>query len=336
MQKLRPPTWRRSRTPTPVEMRSSGQAANTTCSAIATSSSSLDLVSRQASSGGAANESHHNAPDPLPQQPSKESQFFLRLPVDPLTLITAAPDAAKTSNNRGRSRSFDFSHHQEAAKSLSVDLGTNAHPAAAASSGSGPLLGMLRRSFSRNSSTSEGQRSSAGCATSAAALGGSLGATSSVVASSGVAAASNFCVHCLCVEEYERMLALSPPVAAPPLYVPANDDFLSESEYDSNRSSSCCESAADDPHDSQVDEELDDVTSPRLINGFSANRSTVAKKWSRGYAKTRRTHLAPDSSARPLIRRGRSLGLASDYPTPWRPRSGASHQICVEADRNVN
>ena len=321
MQKLRPPTWRRSRTPTPVEMRSSGgqTATTTSCSAI-TSSSSLDLVSRQASSGGAANESH--APEPV--QPSSQSSF-LRLPVDPSTLIALSSTAAAanttttaTNNNRGRSRSFDFSHHQEAAKSLSVDLGTNANQAGAtASSGSGPLLGMLRRSFSRHSSTSDGQRSSAGCTTSAGAVGGSLslgGAGSSGAVSSSAAAGSTFCVHCLCVEEYERLLALSPPVAGPPPYaslaaptVPS-DDLLSESEYDSNRSSSCCESAADDPHDAQLDEELDGGTSRLSFLGESFECRQKVEPWIR----ENETQLAPDSSARALIRRGRSLGLASD------------------------
>nr|CAH0110722.1 unnamed protein product [Daphnia galeata] len=318
MQKLRPPTWRRSRTPTPVEMRSSGPTAS--CSAI-TSSSSLDMVSRQASSTGPVTDSQLLASARYSESAhtSKEGQVFLCLPVDQSSVLPSNnPSNTNTNaNNRGRSRSFDFSHHQEeTGKSLSVDLGANAQPAAtaAASSGSGPLLGMLRRSFSRHSSTSDGQRSTTSCVTSGGAFGGSL----SGAGGSGLGVGSTVCIHCLCVEEYERLLAQSPPGAGssscclvPSVQtIPATaiDDLLSESEYDSNRSSSCGESAADDP---QQDEELDGGISRLSFLGESFECRQKVEPWIR----ENENQLAPDPSARAHIRRGRSLGLASDTST---------------------
>ncbi|KAI9559723.1 hypothetical protein GHT06_013728 [Daphnia sinensis] len=330
MQKLRPPTWRRSRTPTPVEMRTSaGPVAS--CPAI-TSSSSLDMVSRQASCTAPVGHTQQQLASARYSEltSSKESsnhQTFLCLPVDQSSAQPASnccTDGARNNNGRGRSRSFDFSHdHDEAAKSLSVDLGTNAVPPAAvavsSASGTGPLLGMLRRSFSRHSSTSDGQRSGQSCVTSGGGgpLGGSLslgGSFSGATAAAGsaVSIGSAICIHCLCVEEYERQQAQSPPVAGSSGVVapsfqsalsPAVDELLSENEYDSNRSSSCGESAADDPH---PDEELD--TSRLSFLGQSFECRQKVEPWIR----ENENQLAPDPSARALIRRGRSLGLASD------------------------
>lgn len=320
MQKLRPPTWRRSRTPTPVEMRTGGPAAS--CPAI-TSSSSLDMVSRQASSTCPVGHSQllASARCSEPVQTPKENHTFLCLPVDQSAALPANNGTNSTknkakpagNNNRARSRSFDFSHDQEeATKSLSVDLGTNAQPERVASGGSGPLLGMLRRSFSRHSSTSDGQRSSQSCVASAGpalggngSLGGSLGgAVGGAGSVAGIGSA--VCIHCLCVEEYERQQGQSPPAAAPPLQpalCPAVDELLSENEYDSNGSSSCGESAADDPH---PDEELD--TSRLSFLGQSFECRQKVEPWIR----ENENQLAPDPSARALIRRGRSLGLAYD------------------------
>lgn len=308
MQKLRPPTWRRSRTPTPIEMRTSGPVAS--WSAI-TSSSSLDMVSREAGSTGPVIDSQLLASARYCETvAAKESQTFLCLPIDQSSMPANNSGNTKTSNNRGRSRSFDYSHDQaaEATKSLSVDLlGTNAQRAVAvASSGSGPLLGMLRRSFSRHSSTSDGQRSSHSCVTSGAAFGGSLSFGGSVSGAVGaVVIGSTICIHCLCVEEYERLLAQSPPGSSSVAVSPAVDELLSENEYDSNRSSSCGESTTDDP---QLDEELDGTTSRLSFLGQSFECRQKVEPWIR----ENENQLAPVSSARALIRRGRSLGLASD------------------------
>lgn len=170
MQKLRPPTWRRSRTPTPVEMRTSLPSGSTTCGC--TDSCGTLQLSRQASLNIASG------------------------PVEATSSITpTTSNLLLLPGNRARSRSFDCT-------TTSSSPNTPESPNQPASSSShhnhtsGPLFGMLRRSFSRNSSAAS---EPASYRNELSMLGGGGTAGSSV-------SGSAVCIHCLCVEEYERLL----------------------------------------------------------------------------------------------------------------------------------
>lgn len=276
MQKLRPPTWRRSRTPTPIEMRRGAEA-----------SVSLDLATPPTPSGPSFSidvEPHETekatsgSASGSPSQPS-----FLRLPHSGLS--------------RRRTRSFDFSQGPASGSLIGDNSGT-------AAGSSGPLFGMLRRSFSRHSSTSERGGSGGG-------IGGSCGSV----------AGSVVCVHCLCAEEYERILNSTNEFRR---Y--SQEDCLfrrsqSESEFDSRQSSSC-ESV--DP----VEDESDCSRLSFLGESFECHQKV--EPW------IRKNKLSPDTlPARMQIRRGRSLGLAGTSVTISEPnlrRGGSECQSGIPTD----
>ena len=332
-------------------MRNDPSATSTT--GTITTSSSLDLVSRQASASQPQLQPPRQRPQPIGRRESSaestttSAATFLRLPDDPASSNFSLSAATGANNNRARSRSFDFSHHHSHSESVSsIDFASSAAVSAAGGGGgggsggsghggsgggggggSGPLLGMLRRSFSRHSSTSDsqqpGQHHQHG-------TGGNNAASSGSLPAAGSAGQGVYCVHCLCVEEYERLFAASSPSPSPyspypwcysphPPMADRLEDHPSESEYDSNRSSSC--SAPDDLNPSsmlQLDEELllldaasSSVDTSRLsFLGESFECRQKVEPW------IRENELAPDSAARAHIRRGRSLGLASDTCSP--------------------
>ena len=276
MQKLRPPTWRRSRTPTPIEIRRGAEA-----------SVSLDLATPPTPSGPSfsidveAHDTEKASSGSASGSPSQPS--FLRLPHSGLS--------------RRRTRSFDFSQGPASGSLIGDNTG-------AASGSSGPLFGMLRRSFSRHSSTSERGGSGGG-------IGGSCGSV----------AGSVVCVHCLCAEEYERILNSTNEFRR---Y--SQEDCLfgrsqSESEFDSHQSSSC-ESV--DP----VEDESDCSRLSFLGESFECRQKV--EPW------IRENKLAPDAlPARMQIRRGRSLGLAGTSVTISEPnlrRGGSECQSGIPTD----
>ena len=257
MQKLRPPAWRRSRTPTPLEQHRGRFAAS--------------LSAEMADAEPGTSPGHFDV-DPAP------ASSFLRPPSEP------------ASTCRARSRSFDFTERNS---TLPDEAPSSAGAGGAASTGTGPLLGMLRRSFSRHSSTStdcqQQQPAVANKSTfNQSSLGGSSGSISALYG-------SYVCVHCLCAEEYERQCSQSPTSANQTASVPIE---VSESEYDSNPS---------DESSNAVDEsELDHLNSRLSFLGESFECRQKVEPW------IRKNELAPDSRA--LMRRGRSLGLAPDAP----------------------
>ena len=253
MQKLRPPTWRRSRTPTPVEMRVGGEATLPSPGAAG----SCDSLSRQASL------STSNAT--AEYLPAPQHHHHLLLPVDP----------AAGGTSRARSRSFDC------AAAPSVTDATTEPPASPSpyhsqSNAAGPLLGMLRRSFSRHSSTSEAAAASSSVdGRNLSAMGGSA-----------------VCIHCLCVEEYERIQLGGQLTDGP------------ESEYDDSYPSS----AGSDPDDQQL------LRLSFLGESFECRQKV--EPWIR--------ENDAGMAGRAHIRRGGSLGLAPPSSASLDPAGGGA------------
>lgn len=187
-----------------------------------------------------------------PFYPSQHHQHHhLLLPVD--------PSLGGGVGSRARSRSFDCAAQDSTAGPATEPVSPSPlhHQA-------GPLFGMLRRSFSRHSSTSE-------------TAPGASGQTP------GSGTGSAVCIHCLCVEEYERMM--EGQRQGSPLMDP-------DSEYDSYPSS------GSDGEDQQM----------RLsFLGESFECRQKVEPWIRESNEM----CAPDGPAgRAHIRRGGSLGLA--------------------------
>lgn len=237
MQKLRPPTWRRSRTPTPVEMRASlsnsSSAGTTGVGSVPDAATGSNSLSRQASlniattSATTASDSPSPSPRPYPQH--------LLLPFDPTISAALGGGAGRGHNSRARSRSFDCStpqhqqqqqqqHESAATQGVGTAGGTElTSPSPSSSShfhhpqhhhqgqggghhhyyGTGPLFGMLRRSFSRHSSAASSTDPPISNSQQGGSCGGGGGGGGS---SSGTGSA--VCIHCLCVEEYERLQSL--------------------------------------------------------------------------------------------------------------------------------
>ena len=291
MQKLRPPAWRRSRTPTPIEsLGASGASASLDLATPPTPSRpsfSIDVEGV----GGAGDTEKTSSGSPS-SQPS-----FLRLPHSGLS--------------RRRTRSFDLSQEAGPSGSLIGDSGGVAGGAAGGSSG--PLFGMLRRSFSRHSSTSE--RGGGGNGSVSGGIGGSCGS---------VAGGSVLCVHCLCAEEYERIVnstnefrRYSQGEDSACLFERFRNSTIETAELDdsqSRRSDSSCDS---------VDPAEDESDGSRLsFLGESFECRQKVEPW------IQKNQLqAPDTlPAKMQIRRGRSLGLAGTSVTISEPnlRRGGS------------
>ena len=341
MQNLRPP-WRRSRTPTPTEMRRREPASSLPAPSAPVSAARCSLdsasVSRQSSLSGdcsgnscsgqpvvilsssATSNSHRRGHRGSCTDATDKSSSFLRLPLV----------------NKPRSRSFDLSQGVDRSGvsdcgdighlcPFSLSFGAEHEPgvalsaaggaaAAAASAGAltPPLLGMLRRSFSRHSSSSD--------------------------------RGSTVCVHCLCAEEYERRGCGAPSSGGQQLNPPRaelNDEshFVqqtsfqssepadpdadrSESDYSESDSSG---GSGQDPDDSlciNADEESNATCGTARLSflGESFECRQKVEPW------IRKNELAPESAARGVIRRGRSLGLACPSTTISEPnlRRGGS------------
>ena len=274
MQKLRPPAFRRrSRTPTPQEMRTTSPcllsggpppsvACCSSCNPGASSSSLLagatldwcsncqqqqqQLRGSVESLGVAVGCPPSPSPTPtswsLPQQSEESSaattaarrtsSFLLQLPSDPVPIGGGGGD-----NNRARSRSFDWSHQQNSGDSSGGGGGGGG-----SSSASGPLFGMLRRSFSRNSST-----------TSDVAVSNSGGGARELAPPlAPQQSAPSVCVHCQCVEEYERLYGTgSAAAAASSAAAEWNNDQQRNAQHNWNE----LEEGGDDQEEDEEDDE---------------------------------------------------------------------------------
>lgn len=257
MQNLRPP-WRRARTPTPIEM---GQP---TCG-------SLDFVTQQTAFSESSSSGQHVGTEHRASCTDADKSYsFLRLP--PVL-------------NRRRSRSFDFSqqsvaeYNQDSSSSPSTLLVVPvlAEPTTPTT----PLFGMLRRSFSRHSSSSD--------------------------------RGSTVCVHCLCADEYERRCCQNVTQVA------THEDAIFQSDSDSE-----CPSG-DSSNCGSLEGNVDDTSGRLSFLGESFECRQKVEPW------IRKNELTPDSRA--VIRRGRSLGLATHDVTISEPNLRRGGSEC-RADPN--
>lgn len=293
MQKLRPPAFRRrSRTPTPQEMRTVGAVAAAAAASpylpplpvACCSSCNPGASSSPSLAGGAVDYWCSNcqqqqqqlrgsveslgAVSGCPPSPSPSTSWFLFQQSTPAATTTEESTAARRTSSfllqlpsdpvpigggdNNRARSRSFDWSHQQNSGDSSGGGGGG-------SSSGPLFGMLRRSFSRNSSTTsnvaEGKQESSG---------GQLAPSLPLVQFG-----PSVCVHCQCAEEYERLYGSGSANYAAPAAADWNND-QQRRNWNELEGGDDQEEGEDDDEDEEEeeDEEEDEEEEDESLLGF--------------------------------------------------------------------